>query len=120
MIVKRMQIAAVLVAITSVAACGTASGCESDPSSSDLAVGETTAVEIGIVNGGWDSLDVAGAFWATDTPVPAGQPENGTIVGTATLTDGDADTSAGLTSGSVTLELESGDIIVFEGPILCE
>ena len=117
---KPTRLAAVLVATTAVAACGTASGCESDPSSGDLAVGESTVVEIDIVDGGWDSLDVAGAFWATDTPVPPGQPDNGTIVGTATLADGDADTSAGLTSGRVTLELDSGDVVAFEGPITCE
>lgn len=94
-------------------------GCEPPPSSAGLAVGESVDVEIGLVDGGWDSLDVGGVYWSTDAPVPDGLPTNGRVAAIATLVSGDGDSPEQITSGSVSLALSTGDVISFEGPISC-
>jgi len=108
----------VLSAVVTSASCG-GRDCEPPPSSSDLAVGDSTEVEIEIVDGGWSPLDVAGVYWSTDVPVPGGLPSNGRVAGVATLVSGDGDTPEDLTSGSLTLELAGGEVVAFEGPIFC-
>lgn len=97
----------------------TESGCETDPSSSDLAVGASTEVEIEIVNGGWNSLDVAGGYWSTDSPVPEDASDSDVLIGVATLVTGDGNTSEQLTSGSIAVKFSTGEVVLFEGPISC-
>jgi|GEM_PF-6505926 len=109
-------------AVASVAmltSCSRSFGCEPSPSSTGLAVGESAAVEIELVGGGWSSLDVGGAYWSTEAPVPDGLPADGRVEGVATLVSGDGDSPDQITSGSVSVAFSTDDVIAFEGPISC-
>ena len=91
-------------------ACGGTSGCSDfNPSSESLSTGESTTVDVDIVNGGWSTPDVSGHYWSTREPVPAGAPEEGTITGRARLVNPSR------------VDIDFGDlgVVTFTGPIGC-
>ena len=102
------------------------SGCSSDqcwdrpPSSGVLGVGQTVRVEVEIVNGGYNTPDVAGAYWSNYEPLPVGMDERSTVTGTATLLEGDFDGSGELRSGVLRIDFDDFGPVDFDGPLVCE
>lgn len=85
-----------------------------DPSSEPIAVGDTSDVTVRRVNGGWDSLDFAGAYWSGGDParLPDGRYE-----AQATLLSAGSVSSPG--SGSVLVDLGENGRFKFVGPVTC-
>lgn len=72
-----------------------------------MAVGQSAEVTVRVVNGGWDSLDVAGGYWASDEPVD--------------LADGEYEATATLVATeTILVQLDAGRTVSFSGPVGCE
>lgn len=107
---------AVLVA-SAVSGCGDASGCDDfNPSSQRREVGESGSVTIDVHGQTLGQLDFAGAYWVTDTTIPAADGDE--VDGIATLTR--AQFSSGVpVQGAVVVVIDGGTIVEYSGPIGC-
>ena len=100
---------------------GDASGCDDfNPVSEPLRRGESTTVELELIDGRWALPDIAGEYWSrSGVNVPQGLPLNGTVDGVATLVEASIALNGEIRSGSVEVEFENGEIVTFDQLIAC-
>ena len=86
-----------------------------------MTVGQSVPVLIEFIDGGWNTPDIAGAYWAADQPPPQGTPENGSLPAVATVRALATDADGSVKSGAINVDFGSSyGTVEFAGPLLCD
>lgn len=118
----RRERAAVVLTVSLVAvmvgACSPTSGCDRD---GEIRIGDTVEVEIGFVGGApSNNIELGGYVWSPAAEQPESERRStGRHAGTARLASADFD-GLDVEYGRVEVLLDSGTVVVYDGPLSCE